>query len=86
MWTIFEPLLDLLPCYGTASVLRFGFLAARHVDLTSPTSGQTCTPASEAWSLNRGTAREVAVTLLRNEIFSSFFFFMLDPCLVLDYE
>ena len=56
-------------------------------DLTSPASSQTCTPALEAWSLNCGTAREVAVTLLRNEISSSFFFFFLpDPCLVLDYE
>ena len=46
-------------CHNIASVLCFGFLAARHVGSLFPTSSQTCTPCIGRQSLNHWTSRGV---------------------------
>ena len=46
-------------CHNIASVLCFGFLAARHVGSLFLTSSQTCTPCIGRRSLNHWTSRGV---------------------------
>ena len=50
-----------LICYNIVSVLCFGFLAVRHVDLSSPTRAQTYIPCIPRWSLNHWATREVLI-------------------------